>query len=226
MTYPLLPPSSEACLLERAQALAGLSITTLAQAAGWEIPERLKGHKGWLGDLLEAHLGACAGSAAQPDFPHLGIELKTIPISCQGKPLESTFVSTVPLDGLVGMRWEHSEVWSKLQRVLWIPIMGERAKPIGEKKVCAPLLWSPSPEQRAILKDDWRTLTDTIVLGEIGALTAHQGTYLQVRPKGANGRDRRWGVGPDGAPMRTQPRGFYLRASFTQALLQEGFVHP
>lgn len=222
-TYPLLPPESEAQLLHRAQKLAGSSIATLAKAVDWLIPERLTGHKGWLGDLLEQHLGACAGSKAQPDFPHLGIELKTIPITSEGKPLESTFVSTVPLDALTGMTWEQSEVWAKLQRVLWIPIMGERSEAIGEKRVCAPLLWSPSLQQQAVLREDWCTLTDIMVLGDIGSLTARHGTYLQVRPKGANAQERRWGVGPEGVPMRTQPRGFYLRASFTQTLLKAAF---
>ncbi|MHA7841338.1 MAG: DNA mismatch repair endonuclease MutH [Gammaproteobacteria bacterium] len=223
LQQPLSPPESESQLLCRAQKLAGLSVATLAKGIDWPVPERLTGHKGWLGDLLEQHLGACAGSTAQPDFPHLGIELKTIPITPQGKPLESTFVSIVPLEALTGVTWEQSDVCAKLRQVLWIPIMGERGEPIAEKIVCSPLLWRPSPQQWQQLQEDWCTLTDMMVLGDIGGLTAHHGTYLQVRPKGANAQERRWGVGPEGAPIRTQPRGFYLRATFTQSLLKTAF---
>ena len=47
--------------------------------------------------LLETALGATAGSKAEQDFSHLGIELKTLPINAEGFPLETTFVSLAPL---------------------------------------------------------------------------------------------------------------------------------
>ena len=93
------------------------------------IPDNLKREKGWVGQLLEWHLGAESGSKPQPDFEHLGIELKTIPIGYSGKPLETTFVSVAPLTGVHGLTWEDSHVRHKLSRVLWIPIEGEREDP-------------------------------------------------------------------------------------------------
>lgn len=220
----LTPPSTLAILWERAQQLVGFSIEELANKIGWSTPTKLITHKGWLGDLLEQHLGACAGSRAEPDFPHLGVELKTIPVTAKGKPLESTFVSTVPLENLVGMQWHLSEVYLKLSHILWIPILGERGSPISQRRIASPFLWQPNEEQARTLKEDWELLTDEIVLGNVTQLTAHQGTYLQVRPKGANAQQRRWGVGPEGAPIRTQPLGFYLRTSFTQNLLKNAFL--
>ena len=46
------PPENEAALLARAQALAGLTLETLAAKAGLPMPANLKRDKGWVGMLL------------------------------------------------------------------------------------------------------------------------------------------------------------------------------
>ena len=63
-----------------------------------------------------------------------------------------------------------------------------------------------------------------IALGEIESITAHKGVYLQIRPKAANARARHWGVDEAGALMRTLPRGFYLRTSFTREILSRHYA--
>ena len=101
---PLLtPPSSETELLTQAQRLAGYSLGDLAAMAGLQIPDDLKRDKGWIGMLLELWLGASAGSKPEQDFAALGVELKTIPIDRQGRPLETTFVCVAPLTGNTGV---------------------------------------------------------------------------------------------------------------------------
>lgn len=103
-TVTSLPvPESEQELYRRATALAGYTMKALADAAGLPIPNDLKRDKGWVGMLLEHYLGASAGSKPEQDFPHLGIELKTIPVSQQGNPLETTFVCVAPLTNNSGV---------------------------------------------------------------------------------------------------------------------------
>ncbi len=92
-------PSCKQELLNRVQRLAGLTLAEVANDANIEIPVDLKRNKGWIGLLLEHVLGASASSRPEPDFPTLGIELKTLPINSQGKPLETTFVCVAPLTG-------------------------------------------------------------------------------------------------------------------------------
>ncbi|MBR7443185.1 DNA mismatch repair protein MutH, partial [Klebsiella pneumoniae] len=75
----------------------------LAVMAGLTIPNDLKRDKGWIGVLLERWLGASAGSKPEQDFAALGVELKTIPIDSQGRPLETTFVCVAPLTGNSGV---------------------------------------------------------------------------------------------------------------------------
>ncbi|MGJ0481464.1 DNA mismatch repair endonuclease MutH [Pantoea agglomerans] len=224
MSYLPGPPEDEASLLARAQDLAGLTLETLAARAGLPMPADLKRDKGWVGMLLEWHLGASAGSKAEQDFAHLGIELKTIPIDAQGKPLETTFVCVAPLTGNSGVTWLTSHVRHKLARVLWIPVEGEREIPLRERRVGAPLLWSPDAEEDEMLRQDWEELMDMIVLGRVEQITARHGAWLQIRPKAANSKALTEGIGDQGQPIMTLPRGFYLKKSFTGPLLARHFL--
>nr|MBP9641859.1 DNA mismatch repair protein MutH [Budvicia sp.] len=130
---PLTIPDSEQELYQRAIALAGYTMKELASLAGMPIPEDLKRDKGWVGMLLERYLGASAGSKPEQDFPHLGVELKTIPVNSKGNPLETTFVCVAPLTGNNGITWESSHLRKKLCRVLWVPVEGERSIPLAER---------------------------------------------------------------------------------------------
>jgi DNA mismatch repair protein MutH len=222
----LLPssPENEAELLQRAQLLAGQTFAALAAQLNLPIPTDLKRDKGWVGMLLELHLGASAGSKAEQDFAHLGIELKTIPVDAQGKPLETTFVCVAPLTGNSGVTWETSHVRHKLARVLWIPIEGDRALPLAERRVGSPLLWHPNQEEEQQLREDWEELMDMIVLGQVERITARHGAWLQIRPKAANSKALTEAIGEHGAPIMTLPRGFYLKKSFTGPLLARHFL--
>ncbi|MDG3088958.1 DNA mismatch repair endonuclease MutH [Vibrio hannami] len=217
-------PKSEQELLERARCLAGLTFQELADEAGIQVPQNLKRDKGWVGQLLEWHLGATAGSKPEQDFSELGIELKSIPISYTGKPLETTFVCVAPLTGVHGLTWEASHVRQKLSRILWIPVEGEREIPVAERKVGSPLLWSPNEEEERQLQQDWEELMEMIVLGQVEQINARHGEVLQLRPKAANSRVLTDAYGASGKPIKTLPRGFYLRTQFTGQILEKYFV--
>lgn len=212
-------PKNETELLTRAQNLAGMTLGEIAQAINIVVPSDLKREKGWIGLLLEQVLGASAGSRPEPDFPHLGIELKSLPISYQGKPLETTFVCVAPLTGLVGASWQTSHIRNKLARVLWIPVISERSIPVAERIVGSAFIWSPSPEEDHLLALDWQELTDMIVLGDVENIHGKHGQVLQLRPKAANSQAKTQAFNRLGQPFMTLPRGFYLKTGFTQALL-------
>lgn len=221
-----ISPQSEQELLARAYAMAGLPLAQLAADAGIPVPRDLRRDKGWIGQLIEWQLGASAGSKPEQDFPDLGIELKTIPVDPQGKPLETTFVCVAPLIGISGLRWEESNVRNKLSRVLWIPVEGSREIPIGERRVGMPLLWSPSEEEDNLLRQDWEELMDMIVLGEVEQISARHGQVIQLRPKAANSKALTRAIGRNGQPIQTLPRGFYLKIDFTHQLLLRHFALP
>ena len=206
-------------LLSQAQSIAGLTFGELADELHIPVPIDLKRDKGWGGMLLERALGATAGSKAEQDFSHLGVELKTLPINAEGYPLETTFVSLAPLVQNSGIKWENSHVRHKLSCVLWMPIEGSRHIPLRERHIGAPIFWKPTAEQERQLKQDWEELMDLIVLGKLEQITARIGEVMQLRPKGANSRAVTKGIGKNGEIIDTLPLGFYLRKEFTAQIL-------
>mgnify|MGYP002713127414 CR=1 FL=1 len=219
------PPHSEEELLERCRHIAGLSLGELAARVDTPVPEDLRRHKGWVGQLIEKTLGATGTSLPQPDFPDLGVELKTLPVDGRGLPRESTYVCTVPLEE-AGQRWERCWLRRKLQRVLWLPVESAPALPIAARRLGMPLLWSPTPEEEDALRRDWEELMDMVCLGELERISARHGEVLQIRPKAANAKALRTAIGPNGESVLTNPRGFYLRATFTAAILRRHYHLP
>jgi DNA mismatch repair protein MutH len=217
----IVAPASEAELMERAHALAGRRLGDLANLHGLEVPIEMRRAKGFAGTLLERCLGATAGSRALPDFEGLGVELKTLPLDRAGRPLESTFVCTIELTELADSEWATSRVRKKLARVLWVPLLSERERPLVERTVGTPLLWSPTAAQEADLRWDWEEIAGLIGLGRIDDITGHLGRCLQMRPKASNSRARRVGIDDEGIRVEVLPRGFYLRPSFTATLFRE-----
>ena len=210
-------------LFARASALAGQRFADLAAAAQLPIPNDLRRDKGWVGMLSEHYLGATAGSKPTQDFPELGIELKTLPVDANGKPLETTFVCVAPLTDLAGVNWQTSNVRNKLQCVLWLPIDGRREIPLADRVVGSAFIWQPNAAQESMLQRDWEEHMDRIALGEVEHITARQGVALQIRPKAADGSALTDAIGPDGGIIQVRPRGFYLKTSFTEQIIRQVF---
>lgn len=217
------PPTNLAQLRQRVDAIAGMTLGDLAEQYGFKTPEHLQREKGWVGQLLEYVLGASAGSLPEPDFPALGVELKTLPISYQGTPLETTFVSVAPLTQVTGLSFEQSTVYKKLCHVLWLPILAEREIPVVERVIGSGFLWQPDAQQFAQLKRDWEELTEMVALGQIEQVNGHFGEVLQLRPKAANSKALTAAIGKNGERIQTLPRGFYLKTQFTRQILAQQF---
>jgi DNA mismatch repair protein MutH len=209
----MTPRREEIELLSRALALRGRPVGT----AGLR-------HKGRVGELVERALGATGGSAATWDFPDLRVELKTIPVDARtGRPRESTFVCAVSLADADRAEWATSWARSKLSRVLWVPVIvdADGASVIGEAR-----LWSPTLEQDRVLAGDFEEIMGRVGVGDVEGVTARLGRWLQLRPKAAHGRVRTLVPAADGHTVATVPRGFYLRALFTAAILRDPLAMP
>ncbi|HKP58354.1 MAG TPA: MutH/Sau3AI family endonuclease [Polyangiales bacterium] len=201
-------------LLKRAAGLAGRTLGEISLQLGSPLPAApAKGH---VGRLIERALGACG--AGVTDFPEC--ELKTLPVDVFGRPKESTFVCHVQLTALAETSWEVSRVRAKLARVLFMPIeCGERLAQ-AQRRVGQAFLWEMGGAQEALLRDDYLTLADRVAQGEVEHIDARWGRVLQLRPKAAHSGVRVRTFGLDGSPQAVLPRAFYLRTTFTHALLR------
>ncbi len=223
MVVTLAAPQDEAELLARARALAGRSVDALAEDLGVQATFDGARAKGKVGALVERALGATGGSAATWDFPALRVELKTIPVEPGGLPRESTFVCAVSLSDAERAEWGPSWARAKLSRILWVPVS---LGPDATRRFGSALLWSPSALQERILADDFEEILGRVGAGAIEAVTGRVGRWLQLRPKAAHGRVRTLAPGADGEMVSTVPRGFYLRARFTRAILPDPLGVP
>lgn len=201
----------------RAQALAGRTIGELAAGLAVALPASLVRAKGFVGQLVEAALGADPDAADAPDFPELGVELKTVPVGASGRPAESTFVCSIAMAGLDREEWESSRLRKRLRHVLWVPVDSARRAGLAERRFHGPRLWSPSPREEALLRADWEDLVGALASGD-ATLSAHRGLVLQVRPKARHAGIRRLACTAAG-PQRVLPLGFYLRTAFTRTIL-------
>ncbi len=199
--------------------IGGRSSGGRAATVGLFVPPTSHRAKGLVGQLMEAVLGASAGSKDEPDFLEIQVELKTLPV-VKGKPKESTFVTTINLLEVPDTDFEDSSVARKLARVMWVPVQADPHLALSERRVGSAVLWSPSEAEYATLRSDWDRIADLVVSGEVDAITGHLGDALQVRPKAADGSVRMRAPDGDGGYQWTGSRGFYLRTSFTQRILE------
>lgn len=203
-------------LLARARSLGGRTLSEIARSlAPGALPSDPARHKGAVGALVERALGAPRSTRSEPDFAALGIELKTLPIDARGRPAESTFVTMAPR--APDPDWARSCVQRKLARVLWIPIATDA--PFASRRVGSAFLWSPDEEAARVLRADWEELTERLAT-EPERISARHGVALQLRPKARNASVRVRAAALDGSPLLAAPRAFYLRRTFTTAILE------
>lgn len=222
---PGCAPKSEEELLDRCRDLEGITLSQLAVMLNTPLPMNPNHRKGWVGQAIEWILGATASNHSLPDFTHLGIELKTIPVSQIGNPIESTFIVTIPLLTIHQQQWATSQCYAKLKRVLWISIEGNKEIPFAHRRVGRGILWSPNSEQEKTLAHDWDHLTSLIATGQLETLNASIGSCLHIRPKAANGSSLTYYYDTEGNKTQTLPRGFYLRTSFTKQIISCAYGH-
>lgn len=214
-------PENEQQLLARVDAISGLTLRELAQRYHFPLTQDLQHNKGWTGQLLEHVLGTDAGNHSTPDFVKLGIELKTIPLKENQQPAETTYVCMVPLMSHTALQWHASCVWQKLRHVLWVPIESHTKIDLLQRKIGQGFLWQPDPSTEQILRDDWEELMEYVAFGNLNQLDARVGEYLQIRPKGLDGKVRTQGVNAQGRVVPVMPRGFYLRTAFTRQIINQ-----
>jgi DNA mismatch repair protein MutH len=208
-------------LLTHARALVGADLATLADGLGLPVPAGRVRTKGWSGQIIERELGAGAGDSEGPDFAALGVELKTVPVTADLAPLESTAVCQIDPVAVAAESWETSYVRRKLQCVLFVALeVPARAHSIGDRRVAAVRLWSPSADEERLLRADFELLVrDYFRRGRAAEITGHLGAVLQVRPKGSNAADLRAAYDAAGRHTRIGKQGFYLRPAFVKAVL-------
>lgn len=215
-------------LLQHARSLIGATLADVAEGLGLPVPAGRVRSKGWSGQVVERELGAGDGGACGPDFAALGVELKTVPVDGQMLPLESTAVCHIDPVAIAGESWATSYVRRKLAKVLFVALevreqAGAGEPSVGDRRVAAVRLWSPSADEEILLRGDFELFVrDYFRRGRAADITGHLGRVMQVRPKARRATDQQAAFGSDGLPTRIGRCGFYLRPAFVCGILRSG----
>ena len=207
-------------LISNLNNLVGHNLVDLAKIADVPVPISPTHGKGFTGELLELLLGATAQNLPIPDFPKLGLELKTLPVDKNLVPLESTFLSHAPLTNIRGLTFEKSPLYSKIIRVLFVVVIAQRDMDYQDRTVAGYFFYTPSKEDLEQIKRDYDELYELVKTGQVETINARIGHIIQMRPKGADGKALTDCIGPDGEIIKTRPRGFYMRRAYTAQLVK------
>ena len=206
-------------LLDKLHSYTGHTVLSIAKMEN--IP--FKEDKGQIGQLVEQLMGVKSNSYAGPDLPEMGVEIKTLPLNSQGKVQEHTHIGKISLP-FKETSFEHSSLWLKIQKILFVPIIAQRNNIMSEKILGQPFLWEAGQEIKEQLKKDWLELSSFLRLGHFDEINSQIGEYLHIRPKASHGKDFIF-FQQENNTYHILPIGFYLRKSFTQQLIARNYVN-
>lgn len=216
--FQVPPPRSLQELRQRLQLIYHRRFGDIAAALHIKMPTDIRHAKGFAGDLIELLLGADAGNLPVPDFTSLGVELKTLPVNEKLMPLQDTYLCHAPLNAVRGADFTQSVLYAKLRHILFVCILSEKSLPLAERYVTGFYLFTPTAEELQIFKDDYDELMEQVALGHSRSISGSSGTYIHMRPKAADSRQLTRSIDENGEVTLVQPKGFYLRRTFTAQL--------
>ncbi|WMY97698.1 MAG: MutH/Sau3AI family endonuclease [Arsenophonus sp.] len=210
-------------LLSKINQIIGLSLGDLAKRLKIPIPYNLKKKKGWIGQLFDNFFGVNLIHQSNIDFPHLGIELKTIPINRYGKPSQNTFVCSLSYINSNNFNWFQSYIRYKLSHVLWILIEEDKKIPLKERKIINSFLWKPSKKEENCIQKDWEILMDIIVFGRLEQLNSYYSKILEIKVKSFYKKNQTMSINQNGFIFKNSPIAFYLKKDFTKTIIIKNF---
>lgn len=211
-------PKSLAELKHRLDAIKGVSLEDICRQLDIAMPENSTRGKGFTGQVIEYVLGADAKTLPLPDFRDFALELKTLPVDANLKPLESTFLCHANLNPVTHIPFEKSALYKKTRCMLFVFILSPDDKELGHRRILGYYFFMPDKDELETIKADYDELMDMVCQGRAHEINARIGTIVQMRPKAASGRELTQIVDRFGQIAYTRPRGFYMRRSFTQAM--------
>lgn len=206
-------PGNRESIVEYAQKLVG---HTLRDSCDVDSFSCRKGNKGKLGQAIEyCYFEYEPNSAQEPDFPEVGLELKTNPVKRKkDKTLsakERLVLTMIDYCALVDETWESSTVRSKMDDMLLITFLHESEKDEFDYEfefVGTPII---PPEDMAVIRDDWETIVAKVKAGLAHEISGGDTNYLEACTKGASSKTVRRQPYSD---IMAKQRAFALKSSY------------
>lgn len=164
-----------------------------------------------------AAAAAVRGILGQPvhgrdgDFETYGVEVKTVPITVAGNPVEAMSFPAFSHQELVFETWESSDLLGRLNRLLIVPLLRPRGISPLDATIGRAFFWSPSEQELTEIGREWEMFRRLIEQGRADTLPkASETRYIHVRPKARVAADQ------DAAPgrIRVTKKSFWLNQGF------------
>lgn len=185
------------CVFEVATTLEDRAFRVLAGHAGRRLADVASGlgiatstAKNRAARVIE-RLVAREALASRVDLAHAGVDLRVVQVDDSLMPYEALSFPAFRYQELIREDWEESELLSRLDRFIFVPIVGDRGlSAAGSCVIRHPVRWAPTEDELAVMSREWTMFRDEIEAGKALRLTTASRTrYLHVRPKGRTALD-------------------------------------
>lgn len=186
-------PSDKNSVLEHAKLLVGKTLRDIINPE--EIEYIYKG-KGNFGQLVEEYYFEYKpNSKSEPDFPEIGLELKTSPLkqlkSNEYRSKERLVLNIIDYNNIVHQQFENSDFWKKNANILLIFYLYQAGYNLHDYVIRLVNEWSFSLTDLEIIKKDWEFIKQKIKNGKAHELSEGDTFYLGACTKGANAKSTR-----------------------------------
>lgn len=211
----------EESLLKHAKSLKGKKIHDLLAGKDFD------SGKGAIGNIIEREgFGIANNNDARPDFAHLGIELKALPLKVDAKGglrvKERTKVCSINYKELIKERWDASHAKSKLIKILFVFYRYDSKSP-NHSQILDFHLFHLGNADEPLISSDWHRTQQRVQDGKAHELSESENVVLAASRSGAGKlSEDKWPEQPNQIyQARARQRAFSLKPSFTRAIWQE-----
>ena len=183
-----------------------------------------KARKGGLGNLIEKeYFGYEPNSNPEPDFPKAGVELKVSPYEKKKngelKAGERLVLGMISYETPIEDSFFDSHAWQKCKLILLIYYLRDKTLESNLKyMINFASLFTPTEEDLAIIKSDYKIISDKIKAGKAHELSEGDTMYLGACTKGATA-EKSTVAQYYNAEIKAKKRAFCLKNSYMTYVL-------
>ncbi|MDP2188337.1 MAG: Sau3AI family type II restriction endonuclease [Sphingobacteriaceae bacterium] len=194
---------------------------TLREACESNILEHNFKGKGNFGQVLEKfYFGYEPNSNSEPDFRHIGLELKSTPLKTlktgEIRSKERLVLNIINYNSIVNQNFDGSDFWKKNAQLLIIFFLHEPNIKILDYTIKLVDEWGFSETDLKVIKKDWQIIRQKIQEGKAHELSEGDTLYLAACTKGANAQSLRQ---QPHSPIPAKQRAFSLKQGYVNHII-------
>ena len=178
--------------------------------------------KGNLGVVVErSYFQLDAGNSPEPDFAKAGVELKCTPLKLvRGKlrAKERLVLQKIDFMALANENWESSSFLKKNNLLLLMFYRWVKEQHTLDHIFEIVRLWSIPERDVAVIREDWRRISERVRKGEAHLISESETNYLAACTKAATSADRTKQPNSD---EPAKPRAWSFKAGYMNSIISE-----